>query len=208
MTSASAHDLPRRFYIEELQRFLRLVDAELPKPCTIVVVGESALSLAYCPAHAIVDIEVWSASDRVIWTAAERASEKIARPIHLRQALGGGRRGMTFEGRLRPSSMEGLPLLTVLVPEAHDLALLNAARGVTPAAAAELHLSQPLFLRTLLERHDEMKSDESVPEERARIGLLEVIAKLFGDAKAREIERCVQPRSRHRPLAPRLKKGR
>jgi hypothetical protein len=190
----------RRFQIEEFQRFLRLVDVELPKPCTVVVVGESALALGDCPDHAIADIEVWSASDRVIWTAAERASEKIARPIHLRQVLGGGPRGMPFEARLQPSRMEGLRLLTVHIPEAHDLALLNSTRAVAPAAAAaELHRNHPLSLRTLLQRYDEMKSDESVSEERARAGLLELIAKLFGNAKAREIERRMRPRSSRRP---------
>ncbi len=199
--------MKRRFHLEEFQRFLRLVDAELPIPCTVVLVGEAALSLGYCPDRPVADIEVWSASDRVIWTAAERASEKIARPIHLRPVPGGGRRSMPFEARLQPSPMEGLRLLTVLLPEAHDLALLNAARGMAPSAAAALHQGHPLSIRTLLARYDELKSDESVVEERAQIALVELVAKVFGDAEAREVERRVRSRPGHPPSPSRLKKG-
>ena len=144
--------MQRRFDIEEVHRFLRLVDAELSKPCTAVLVGEAAVLLGYCPDHALVDIEIWTTSDRVIWTAAERASEKIARPIRLRQALSGGRRGMAFEERLKPLSVDGLRFLGMLVPEAHDLALLNAMREPTSPAITALFRAHPLSLRTLLER--------------------------------------------------------
>lgn len=190
-----------RFHLEELQRFLRLVDAELSAPCSLTVVGDCAVALGYCPEHAITDIEVWSASDRVIWSAAERASEKIARPIHLRQVLVGPRRGLSLESRLRPVKVEGTRLLTVLVPEAHDLAALYAAApaDATLAAVAELHKVQALTLKPLLECHEELRGSELVSEVRSIDGLLALVRKLFGSAKAEEIER----RMKRRPTQPR-----
>ena len=187
--------MQRRFHIEELLSFIRRVHAELRRPCTLVVTGEVALALGYSPDHAIVDIEVWSASDRVIWTAAERASEMIARPIHLRQAPVDGAGGMSFESRLRPTNIERLRFLTILVPEAHDLLLLGAAHDPAWAAAArELRRAHPLSLRTLLARYHEMKGDQSGQEARATAGLLAVVARLYGNAKAAEIERRIKGR--------------
>jgi hypothetical protein len=176
----------RRFHIEESQHFLRLLDAELPMPCAMVLVGESALSLGFCPDRAILDFEVWSTTDRVVWTAAERASEKIPRPIHLRQAPL-VQSGMSFESRLKPAPLSGVRYLTVLVPEAHDQALLGAARGLALPALADLHRTHPLTLATLVERYEVLTREVSMPRERLRASFLAIVTHLFGEAKALEL---------------------
>jgi hypothetical protein len=178
--------LQRRFHIDELQHFLRLVDAELTQPCTVVLVGGAALSLGYCPIHTVPDIELWTASDNVIWTAAERASEKIPRPIRVRQAMA-GEPHYTFEDRVWAVSMTGLRLLTVLVPEAHDQIVLKAARAEPLDSINELHRDHPLSLPTLVERYHEMKRQISGPRSRFKASFLAVVAKLFGSAKAIEV---------------------
>ena len=108
---------------------------------------------------------------------------------------------MSFESRLRPTSIEQVRLLKILVPDAHDLLLLGAAREPAWAAAArELRRAHPLSLRTLLARYNEMKGDGSRQEARATAGLLAVVARLYGDAKAAEIERRIKgsPSALHR----------
>jgi hypothetical protein len=180
--------LQRRFHIDELQHFLRLVDAELTQPCTVVVVGGAALSLGYCPGHTVPDIELWTTTDNVIWTAAERASEKIPRPIRVRQALAGEPR-YSFEDRVWPARVEGLRLLKVLVPEAHDQMVLKAARAEPLDSIAELHRDHPLSLDTLLERYHEMKRQVSGPRSRFKASFLAVVVKLFGKASAAELEK-------------------
>jgi hypothetical protein len=176
----------RRFHTDELQHFLRLVDAELPQPCTLILVGGAAWSLGYRPTHTTADIELWSSSDDVIWTAAERAGEKIPRPIRVRQALAGEPR-YSFEDRVWQVPIQGLRRLTVLVPEAHDQVLLKTASTEALQAIADLHREHPLSLGTLVERYQEMKSQVSGPRARFRESFLAVIAKLFGKAKAVEI---------------------
>ena len=179
--------MQRRFYTNELQHFLCLVDAELSKSCTLVLIGGAAVSLGYCPDHAIAEIELWSSSDSVIWTAAERASEKIPRPIRLRQALVGQPR-LSFEDRLWPVRIDGLRFLTLLVPEAHDQVLLSAVRADPSVPLVDLHRNHPLSLGTLLERYNEMKGQVSVPRARFKASFLGVVVKLFGKAKADELE--------------------
>lgn len=178
--------MQRRFEIEEIQRYLRLVDAELAAPCEIVLVGGAALALGYCPAHSVEDIELWRASRAVIWTAAERASEKIPRPIRLRQAMADEPRH-AFEDRAWPIPLEGTKHLKVLVPEAHDQVLLRAARGEPLEALATLHRERPLALPTLVERYEEMKREVSGPRSRFRASFLASVGKLFGEAKAQQV---------------------
>jgi len=176
----------RRFHTEELQHFLRLVDAELRQPCTLVLVGGAAWSLGYRPNHSTADIELWTSSNNVIWTAAERASEKIPRPIRVRQMLSGEPR-FSFEDRVWQVPITGLKLLTVMVPEAHDQVLLKAARAEPLEAVTDLHRDHPLSLPTLIERYHEMKSQVSGPRERFKASFLSVVATLFGKPKAAEV---------------------
>jgi len=149
------------------------------------------MSLGYCPAHTAPDIEIWSSTDNVIWTAAERASEKIPRPIRVRQALAGEPR-YGFEDRVWPARIKGLRFLTVLVPEAHDQMLLKAARAEPLDSIADLHRDYPLSLPTLVERYHEMKRQVSGPRSRFKASFLEVVGKLFGKAKAVEVGKLLK----------------
>lgn len=178
--------MPRRFETQEILRYLSLVDAELTAPCSVVLVGGAALALGYCPDHGVEEIELWRASRTVIWTAAERASEKIPRPIRLRQALADEPR-YAFEDRVWQIPLEGARHLQVLVPEIHDQVLLRAARGEPLEALASLHRERPLSLPTLIDRYEEMKREVSGPRSRFRASFLAGIAKLFGAARAQQV---------------------
>ena len=178
--------MQRRFHSDEVHQFLRLVDAELVQPCTLVLVGGAAWSLGFRPTHTIPDIELWTSSDNVIWTAAERASEKIPRPIRVRQVLAGEPR-YSIEDRVWRVPIGGLRRLTVLVPEAHDQVLLMAARGEPLEAIKDLHREQPLSLTTLVERYHQMKRQVSGPRARFKTSFLGLVAKLFGTSKATEV---------------------
>lgn len=171
--------MQHRFELPELQAFFRLVDGELPRPCTLILLGPTALALGYCPKQSAMEIEIWRTSDSVIFTAADRAGESVARPMRIHQVLAGEPRH-TFEDRLQPVRLEGLRLLTVLVPEAHDLAILTAARGERMDGVTELHANHPLALDTLIERYHEMKREVSWPRARFRESFLRLITKLFG----------------------------
>jgi hypothetical protein len=175
--------LQRRFHNDELQHFLRLLDAELTEPCTVVLVGGAALALGYCPTLTVREIELWTSSSNVIWTAADRASEKISRPIRVRQAMVGEPRH-SFEDRVWQVPIEGLSRLRVFVPEAHDQVLLKAARPEPLEFVGELHRGHPLSLATLVERYQEMKSQVSGPRSRFKSSFLAIVAKLFGPAKS------------------------
>jgi hypothetical protein len=172
--------------MDELQHFLRLVDAQLTDPCKVVVVGGAALALGYCPELTVAEIELWRSTDDVIWTAAERASETIPRPIRVRQAMVGEPRH-PFEDRVWQPPITGLKLLEVWVPEAHDQMLLKAARAESLESVTELHRVHPLTLATLEERYREAVGHVSGPRSRFRAGFLALVARLFGAAKAEQV---------------------
>lgn len=144
--------------------------------------------LGYCPDHACSELELWSTTDSVFWTAAERAAEKISRPIRVRQAMAGEPR-YPFEDRLWPLKIEGLRHLEVLIPEAHDQVLLKAARAEPLDLVTEIHRANPLSLGTLGERYHEMERHVAGPRSRFRDNYLALVAKLFGEGRKNEVEK-------------------
>jgi hypothetical protein len=178
----------RYFELAELQAFLRLVDEQLSGPCRVVIVGPTALSLGYWPKERSFDIELWRNSDSALFAAAERAGEKLLRSVRIHQPLA-GEPHHKFEDRLQAAPLEGLSRLEVLIPEVHDLALINAARGDSLKGLAELHASQPLSLQKLVERFHEMKREVSWPRARFTESFVGLIARLFGPKQAATIEK-------------------
>ena len=83
----------RRFHPSELEDFLRRVEAELPGPCVIVLIGGGAVGLKYQGAHATADLDLWSVSEDGFWAAVDRANDGMPERIPVQRApIAAGRR--------------------------------------------------------------------------------------------------------------------
>ena len=112
----------------DFEKFLRLVDEELAEPFTIIVVGGAAIGMAYAPDHSTSDIDLMPMRSAPFWDAVERAQQRLASRVPI-QSVGIVQPPYEYEDRLRPLPIRGLKRLQILVPEAHDLALMKVARG-------------------------------------------------------------------------------
>jgi hypothetical protein len=168
----------RKFTTTECEDFLRLVDAELPGPCQIVLIGGGAVALKYKGSHATTDLDLWSVSeirqvlDRAnpsakdldlwtahqggFWEAVERVNASAAEPVPVQKATI-AEPPYSFEDRLIPLTIKGLKKLTVLVPERHDLVVMKVARGEAHDldAIEDIHRAAPLSFDILIERYVE-----------------------------------------------------
>ena len=88
---------------------------------------------------------------RPFWDAVERAQQRLASRVPI-QAVGIVQPPYEYEDRLRPLPIRGLKRLQILVPEAHDLALMKVARGEAHdlEAIEEIHRISPFSLATLV----------------------------------------------------------
>ena len=112
----------------DFEKFLRLVDEELAEPFTIIVVEGAAIGMAYAPDHSTSDIDLMPMRSAPFWDAVERAQQRLASRVPI-QSVGIVQPPYEYEDRLRPLPIRGLKRLQILVPEAHDLALMKVARG-------------------------------------------------------------------------------
>ena len=64
----------RKFAPSQFEDFLRRVEAELTRPCAIVVIGGGAVSLKYKGTHATSDLDLWSVSENGFWNAVDAAN--------------------------------------------------------------------------------------------------------------------------------------
>ena len=173
----------------DFRAFLQRVDAELEKPCTIVLIGGGAVGLQYKGTHTTSDLDLWSVSEVTFWDAVERANASfepripvqkvtIAEPPHY------------FEDRLLTLKLKGLTKLVVLVPEAHDLVLMKLARAEAHDldAIEDIHRQHPLDLATLIGRYQETKAQVIGRLQDHRLKFLAVVARLFGEQKATEVD--------------------
>lgn len=152
----------RRVRASEFEAFLRLVDEELSKDSTIVIVGGAAIGLAYAPDHSTTDIDVMPTRNAALWKAVERANarSKVSVPF---QAAGIVQPPYEYEDRLRPLPIQGLKHLKVLVPERHDLALMKVARGEAHdlAGIEDIHRASPLSLGQVRVRAFEFLAEQT-----------------------------------------------
>jgi hypothetical protein len=148
----------RKIPAGEFEKFLRLVDEELAEPFTIIVVGGAAIGMAYAPDHSTTDIDLMPLRSVPFWDAVERAELRLASRVPI-QAVGIVQPPYEYEDRLRPLPIRGLKRLQILVPEAHDLALMKVARGEAHdlEAIEEIHRISPLSLSTLVSRYEESR---------------------------------------------------
>ncbi len=179
----------RRFSRIEFERFLRLIDAELSKECSIVVIGGAAVGLAYHGAHATADLDLWGRAEDAFWRAVEAANTKLPQPIPVQPAPI-AQPPHEFEDRLVELRLRGLTQLHVWIPERHDLAILKAGRADAHDldAIEEIHRVQPLKLKTLVERYYETKDHVIGPPSRFKLSFLAMVARLFGEECALDLE--------------------
>ncbi len=87
--------------------------------------------------------------------------------------------------------------LTVLVPEAHDLVVMKIARGEAHDldAVEDVHRAVALNLDALVERYRETRTQVVGSAEMHRLNFLAAVARLFGAAKAEEVEKRTVARS-------------
>lgn len=174
----------------EFEAFLRLVDEELARDTTIVVVGGAAIGLAYAPDHSTTDIDVMPTRNPALWEAVERANARSRVPVPF-QAVGIVQPPYEYEDRLRPLPIRGLKHLKVLVPEPHDLALMKVARGEAHdlAGIEDIHRASPLSLETLMARYEESRVQFIGNPADLRLGFLALVARLFGEGEAKRVEK-------------------
>jgi hypothetical protein len=171
---------------------LRLIDAELEEPHTLVIVGGAAIGLRYNRAHLTSDIDsVTSTRDRRLWAAIDRACRKLQEQAGL-ETLPTVSSSSVFdppedwESRLR--SLKGLKLkyLDVKLPERHDLAISKVSRGDARdfEAIRAMHEEKPFLLPTLVKRYEEARRVRVGDPRRFKMSFLALVSTLFGDEAA------------------------
>jgi hypothetical protein len=177
-----------RYGPAELDQFLREVDHELTKPVDIIVIGGAAVGIGYGSKHATKDIDLWTNPAKAFWVAVERVRKRTGIAIPVTPAPEADP-PEGFEERLQQHALKGTSRLRVWLPERHDLALMKAARGETPdlEAIVDIHRHQALELDVLIERYPEMMPIG--PRSRFRLRFLAMIAAVWGEAAAEDVER-------------------
>lgn len=180
----------QRYTADELKRFLRALDQELPSARTIVVIGGSALVLGYVESAATNDIDTFNSGARVIEEAASRARHATGLLITINDSsiaqLPEG-----SETRLR-RVLPDLAHLTVYVLEQHDLAVSKLLRGNLHdrQQLSELHDLVGLDLRTLNARFDELiqhvVGDNAQTE--ARWARYHFVHEVWGEVDAQDVD--------------------
>lgn len=173
--------------LETLQR----IDRELKEPCEIVLIGGAALSLGF-GGESTADIDLWSPKTGPFWEAVARLrrTDPLFAPI---QPVGIATEPLHFESRLFALPIKGCGMLTVLIPEAHDLALLKTARATSHDLDAIEALSRTthLKLETLIERYRESKTQVIGPAQRFRNNFLALVERLYGENTAVALEKTL-----------------
>jgi hypothetical protein len=181
-----------RYQPEELVRFLREVDRELSEHVDITIIGGAAVALGYGSDQATKDIDLWHNPTPPFWEAVQRVRARTGlhipvSPTPVAEPPEG------FEDRVQRYTLEGTTHLRIWLPERHDLALMKAARGETPDldAIVDIHRREPLQLGTLLQRYSELVPIG--PPSRFRLKFLAMIAAVFGENVAEEVEIRLPP---------------
>jgi hypothetical protein len=181
----------RRFPPDDVEQLLLALDRELRRPVTVTVIGGAAIGLRYDPKHTTTDIDLTPVSDAGFWAAVDRA--RRAHPIPV-QTVPFFTAPYDYEDRCTKLEIKGLKRLTVLLPEAHDLAIMKAARALTHdlEAVADIHRKRPLDLETLIARYYGARTQVTGSQEDFTIGFLALVERLFGGKAAKRVKRRLE----------------
>lgn len=174
------------FDAADLRRFLTVVDANLPCPATMTIIGGSAIAL-YGVSSGTTDIDTYETAVAPLEATLAHAREVTGLNIPVVPAYVADV-PYHYQDRLQPEPT--WTRLTVYKLDPHDLALSKAVRGVEHdlVAIEALHSVAPLDLETLVTRYlAEMQhavGDPAKLDER----FVAMVARLFGDAEADRVE--------------------
>jgi hypothetical protein len=181
----------KSFLREQLERFLEAVDAALPEPVAVIVIGGTAAALHYGVGRATHDIDTWTTVEATLASAADKARAATGLDVPLQKSAVADA-PLEFESRLE-RVLPSLQRLKILVPEKHDLVLMKAVRCYEHDldAIAEIHAHSPLDLEVLIQRFKDEMTPIGDPA-RIRGNFLAVVERLFPDsveAVARELRK-------------------
>ncbi|WP_408629673.1 DUF6036 family nucleotidyltransferase [Anaeromyxobacter oryzisoli] len=118
----------RRFPPAEVEEFFLALDRQLRRHVTVTVIGGAAIG-RYDRRHTTTDIDLTPVMDAEFWTAVDHARRSHPIPV---QTVPFFAPPYDYEARCTTLEIKGLERLTILVPEVHDLAIMKAARALTP----------------------------------------------------------------------------
>ena len=177
---------------DELQRFFDAVDECLAEPAKIVIVGGSAVILAYGITTTTEDIDTFSNSTKALEAAVELAREKTGmNPPLARSGVAQAPEG--YEERLVRQSTSG-HFLQLYALEKHDLAISKALRADERDRQhlAALHERDPLDFDTLVARFRDEMLPIYVGDLKPIIDyFLWVVEELFGELKLVQAKRLL-----------------
>lgn len=168
----------------DILRYLIRLDGFLTQPMKLVVIGGFAIALGWNDQHSTSDIDVIGQLDPELLRAMREAGPEEATVI---QSVTVSSQPLNFEDRLQPLVLPQLRYLQILLPEAHDLAVMKMARGLAHdlEGIEGIHKEQSLVLETLVERYHE--TDYVGRPSTFRLSLLATVSRLFGDAVAEDL---------------------
>ena len=180
-----------RASLAEMEAYLHTLDSHLSRATQVVIIGGAAVAFRWVTTHVTSDVDLWNDPGKEFW-AAVAACADLPGAVPISKA-GVASPPINFEDRLVDVPIEGLTHLRIVVPEAHDLALMKTVRGEAHDldAIEDIHRSSPLSLATLIERYHETRSTIIGPEFRFKGGFLSLVARLFGDHEAEALEDCL-----------------
>lgn len=181
----------RRFPPVEIEQFFLALDRLLRRPVTVTVIGGAAVGLRYDPKHTTTDLDLTPVSDAGFWAAVDRARKTHPIPV---QTVPFFTPPYDYEDRCTKLEIKGLKRLTILLPEAHDLAIMKAARALTHDldAVADIHERRRLDLETLIARYYEARTQVTGSQGDFTIGFLALLERLFGEKTAKRVERRLE----------------
>ena len=180
--SFSSHD--RRFSTGELGRFLAAVDEALDGPAAVIIIGGSAMGLAYGVDLRTRDIDTFESDIEVLERALQAARDGTALPVPVAPASVADA-PWNYEDRLQ-RLFPDFERLRVLVPEKHDLVLCKLVRAYPNDMVhiQELHDRDPLDLDTLVDRTLGEMTHVIGGVEKFRASLADCVERLWGEVPA------------------------
>jgi hypothetical protein len=182
---------------EQLERFLRAVDAALKEPIGTVVIGGAAAILHYGVPRATRDIDTFTALSNELQDAFNVARRVTGIDIPVQQS-GVADAPYEYESRLERAYPQ-FERLMLWIPERHDFALIKVLRGDERDIndLADLHIRSPLNCDILVDRYDNEMDHVMGDPGRLLGNFLNLIARLFPD-QLQSVSQRLQARLRER----------
>ena len=184
----------REFNAVELRAFLTAIDAHLSKHARMIIIGGSAVAVAYGVDTGTIDVDTWETDLRPIARAITAARHDTGLDIPVSDASVGDV-PWKYEERIVRILPE-LSRLAVFALEKHDLTLSKTVRGYENdlVAIEGLHQRHGLDLDTLVARWaDEM--DHAIGDrKRLDLNFQLMIERIFGEMEAERVRRGLRGR--------------